>query len=287
MKRKFIFKNNTSNKFWIIESNQDTQTVRFGKVGTKGRENTKIFTSEENCLKDSLKLIGKKLKKGYTETLTKENILKDDLKWDLENNDAIFWDIIEEANQSISTHWSDYSIDEHLENLTILLSKFNKDQIVLFQKCFVEKLNELYIGNTAELYIILTNSFQNIDGQITFDNYISTDGYIYFRCWLVLKGKAFFNDIKDDINSFISGKYSFDIGDTWAEGLLYVSDEAYSYYHEDIDEFEISDLTSQLFPEVIHYDDMDKNHMDREFYGGKDLGITYPELVKTLCDLRS
>ena len=62
--------------------------------------------------------------------------------------------------------------------------------------------------------------------------YVSADGFIYFRCWLLLKGKEFFEDITRDINAFISGKYHFDIGDTWAEGLLYVSDDAYSENHE-------------------------------------------------------
>lgn len=41
----------------------------------------------------------------------------------------------------------------------------------------------------------------------------SDDGFIYFRHWLLLKGKQFFEDIEKDIQSFVSGKYNFNSGD--------------------------------------------------------------------------
>ncbi|WMX13135.1 WGR domain-containing protein [Aureispira sp. CCB-E] len=289
MRRKLINQTGTSNKFWNIKVEEETQIINWGKIGTKGRESVKRFLSSEECLKESKKLITQKFKKGYSEILLKESILKENEIWNEENAEHFFWEIIEKSNRSISSHWSDYHVDDHLENLTILLSKFEKKHIVLFQKCIREKLNELYIGNTAELYIILNCSYKKVNGEITFDDYISTDGYIYFRCWLLLKGKAFFDDIKKDINSFINGKYSFNIGNCWAEGLLYVCDYAYAYsfYHENLNNFEISTETSKNYPEAIHYDDNGRNKMDREFYGGRDLQELYPHLVKSMCELRN
>ncbi|MDJ1499788.1 DUF4240 domain-containing protein [Xanthocytophaga agilis] len=197
-----------------------------------------------------------------------------------------FWNAIEKSNRSQSSHWSDYNIEEHLENLIGLLSHHTKEELIIFEKVFQEKMYELYTANIAELSIILENGYTTEEGKIIFDDYISTDGFIYFRCWLILKGKQFFEEITEDINAFINGKYSFDIGDTWAEGLLYVSDEAYSANHENQDNSEIQDAVANLFPDVIHYDSLDGD-MDGVPIGGEDLQDTYPQLVKEITDLRN
>ena len=144
---------------------------------------------------------------------------------------------------------------------------------------------ELYTAQIAELYIILNCDFEKKDGVYYFEEepYISTDGFIYFRCWLLLKGKEFFEDITKDINAFISGKYHFDIGDTWVEGLLYVSDDAYSENHENEDESEIRDIVFEKYPH-INYDNA--GEIEGEIAGDKKLFEKYPALVKEICDLR-
>ena len=101
----------------------------------------------------------------------------------------------------------------------------------------------------------------------------------------MLKGKEFFEDIKKDIQVFVSGKYSFNIGDCWAEGLLYVSDEAYSENHDNEDESEIRDTVDELYPEN-HYDSMDRK-MNREPKNGAELQKMYPQLVKEMGELRN
>ncbi len=54
-----------SSKFWEITINGSEFTVRYGKIGTDGRLNTKSFTSEEEAQKEADKLIKSKTKKGY------------------------------------------------------------------------------------------------------------------------------------------------------------------------------------------------------------------------------
>ncbi|AOP36164.1 molybdate metabolism regulator [Leptospira tipperaryensis] len=67
MKRELIFRDETSDKFWNLESSGLSFTVTFGKTGTAGQTQTKTFDSEDKCRKEAEKLITEKLKKGYKE----------------------------------------------------------------------------------------------------------------------------------------------------------------------------------------------------------------------------
>lgn len=285
MKKRFIYQKGLSNKFWNIDCSGTTQNIVFGKIGTKGRKTTKEFSSEEECIAVSEKLIAQKTKKGYTEIKENDKVPeKKELSED-EKVEIYFWEAIEKSNRYKNAHWSEYDLEEHIENLTERLSKWGKQRLVLFEKTFQEKLMKLYTAEIAELYIILNNEFELKDGVYSLDSYISDDGFIYFRCWILLKGKAFFEDITKDINEFISGKYSFDIADCWAEELMYVSDEAYSENNENEDESEIRDAVFEQFPK-LNYDSGEFN-MNRNPKSGKELFNEYPELVKMMCELRN
>jgi predicted DNA-binding WGR domain protein/cell wall assembly regulator SMI1 len=65
MKKELIYQDDKSHKFWNIETDGDSFTVTFGKVGTAGQSQTKEFDNEEKCQKEAEKLIAEKLKKGY------------------------------------------------------------------------------------------------------------------------------------------------------------------------------------------------------------------------------
>ncbi|HCA06218.1 DUF4240 domain-containing protein [Chryseobacterium sp.] len=284
MKRNFINQKELSDKFWNIECSGNVQKISFGKTGTKGRETVKEYADEKECILESEKLIHQKIKKGYTEIQENDAIPQKVELSDNEKADIYFWEAIEKSNKYKKAHWSEYDIEEHIENLTDYLSKFGKDRMILFEKTLQEKLSELYTAEIAELSIILECDFKKENGVYVFDDYLSDDGFIYFRCWLILKGKEFFEDIKADIQSFVSGKYSFNIGDCWAEGLLYVADDAYAQNHED-EESIIKDTVYELYPEN-DYDGMDRS-MNREPKGGADLQTMYPKLVEEIGVLRS
>lgn len=199
-------------------------------------------------------------------------------------NEQFFWELITKANTN--DNWETYDIDEHIDELTALLSELESEEMILFEMTLRKKLNQLDKVEIAELSIILENSFEKKDGVYDFDDYISTDGFIYFRCWLILKGQEFFYDILKDINVFVSGKYAFDIGDTWGEGLLYVSDLAYDAKYGKEDSSFVSDTVDELYPDIVHYD-LKETDWVRAAYIGRELQEHYPELVEEIGELRS
>lgn len=67
MKRSFELLDGKSAKFWEIELDGKSHTVRYGKLGSKGQSKTKTFADEAAANKDAEKLIASKTKKGYAE----------------------------------------------------------------------------------------------------------------------------------------------------------------------------------------------------------------------------
>jgi Leucine-rich repeat (LRR) protein/predicted DNA-binding WGR domain protein len=65
MKHYLTYKDEKSDKFWQIEVNGSSFTVTYGKTGTAGTSQTKVFDSDEKCLKEAEKLVAEKKKKGY------------------------------------------------------------------------------------------------------------------------------------------------------------------------------------------------------------------------------
>ena len=284
MKRRFVYQDAKSDKFWDIEFEGTTQTVVYGKTGTAGREAVKEFATAEECTKESEKLIAQKLKKGYTELAEGEATPEKREYSEEEKADYFFWEAIEKSYKYNKKDWEAYDLDEHIEKLTTYLSKYSEEKLILFEKTLQQKLISLYTAPIAELSIILENEYEKEGDTYNFDGYISDDGFIYFRCWLLLKGKEFYDDITKDIESFVSGKYHFDIGDTWGEGLLYVASRANSEARPDSDEDIIRDTVYEKWPE-INYDSGDFA-MDREPKSGKELQKMYPKLVAEIMPIR-
>lgn len=104
--------------------------------------NLEIIIVNDRSKDDSLqKLISQKIKKGYSEISENAEIPQ---KKELSGNEKAenyFWEAIEKSNKFKKSHWSEYDIDEHLENLTIYLSKFGKERLILFEKTLQEKLS--------------------------------------------------------------------------------------------------------------------------------------------------
>lgn len=65
--RRFEFAEGKSSKFWECEVRGSALFVRWGRLGTSGREQTKELDSTEAAVKEATKLIAEKLKKGYQE----------------------------------------------------------------------------------------------------------------------------------------------------------------------------------------------------------------------------
>jgi predicted DNA-binding WGR domain protein/very-short-patch-repair endonuclease len=61
------FRDDKSSKFWEIRLAGNEHTVRFGRIGTSGQSQTKVFGSEAQARHDADRLIREKLHKGYRE----------------------------------------------------------------------------------------------------------------------------------------------------------------------------------------------------------------------------
>ncbi|MDM1519741.1 DUF4240 domain-containing protein [Myroides odoratimimus] len=208
------------------------------------------------------------------------------LKATQQEQDNFFWKIIDESNDVKDFDWEEYDQDQHIDQMIDLLSKTDKDHLIVFEKVMQQQLHRLYTAEIAELYIVLNNDFEVEDDVIDFDDTISDDAFIYFRCWLLLKGKDFVEEIISDIQNFVNGEYSFDIGECDAEELLYVADLANEEMTGIEESEEIRDAIYESFPDVVNYDDVDVK-MNREVKGGTALQKAYPELVEEICDVRS
>lgn len=65
--RRFEYSAGGSDKFWEIELVDDSFTVNYGRIGTKGLTLTKSFGSNQEAKVEHDRLIQEKLKKGYVE----------------------------------------------------------------------------------------------------------------------------------------------------------------------------------------------------------------------------
>jgi DNA ligase-1 len=68
--RRFEFVEGSSAKFWEITTNDNSVTVRYGRIGTGGQEQTKTFGDAAAAQKHADKLIAEKTSKGYIEGVT-------------------------------------------------------------------------------------------------------------------------------------------------------------------------------------------------------------------------
>ncbi|MCX8601018.1 MULTISPECIES: DUF6138 family protein [unclassified Gilliamella] len=67
MKKYLEYSDLQSNKFWYITQQNESLTIVFGKIGTKGQTQVKTFSSPADAEKEANKLIKSKIKKGYEE----------------------------------------------------------------------------------------------------------------------------------------------------------------------------------------------------------------------------
>jgi ankyrin repeat protein len=63
---RFELSEGKSNKFWEIRQEGSDYVVRYGRIGTRGREQRKSFDSEASCMEGIQKKIAEKKRKGYT-----------------------------------------------------------------------------------------------------------------------------------------------------------------------------------------------------------------------------
>lgn len=101
MKKYYIYQDEKSQKFWIIDNSELKITTHYGRIGTNGQTKIKELESQESADKEFNKLINQKIKKGYIET-NQENIFnsKDESKRYFLSSDDV-WDDEKNVNDLI------------------------------------------------------------------------------------------------------------------------------------------------------------------------------------------
>jgi len=274
-----------SNKFWQVCTDGARQTVRYGRVGTDGRETVKDFDDADTCRRETEKLVAAKMRKGYLEVADESEVPEKDEPSDDERAELMFWEAIEASNKWKKVRRDEYDADEHVENLTALLAKKGKGTLVQFQRQMVLNLNALYTGAVADLYMILANDYSSDGDAVTFTRFISDDDFLYFRCWLLLKGRQLVEAVRNDITTCLGGGFNLNRDECWpdGEGLLYVADRAFAEKNgtDPDDAYEIIDALRELDPDLDYDSPPD---MDRD--PTYDLQAAYPRLVATIVALR-
>ena len=165
MKTLLVCQTEIANKFWQMEVNGASFTVSWGKVGTAGQVKIKEFESEEECLREASKLIRSKIKKGYVQNTTEENIIKRSNMTEDE-----MWALFDTAK----TKGKD--IEEQMEWLVTALSRKSAADIIRFEDVFSHALNRSYTSHLwAAAYVVLGGC--------------SDDAFDDFRAWLLYQGK--------------------------------------------------------------------------------------------------
>ena len=63
--RSLVFDQGSSNKFWHVSVSGSELTVSYGRIGSNGQRNIKVFDSAERACREMDKLVAEKLGKGY------------------------------------------------------------------------------------------------------------------------------------------------------------------------------------------------------------------------------
>jgi predicted DNA-binding WGR domain protein len=165
METLLIYQDDVSNKFWKINQTGNSYIVTYGKVGTVGAIKTKTFESEDECRKETDKLIRSKMKKGYVPAESPSHILKDTTM-----TETMFWQLIDKCKEKGKDS------DEQMEWLMAQLSKRPVKDIIMFDFILNKYYSKSYTSDLwAAAYIIMGGC--------------SDDCFDYFRAFLLYLGK--------------------------------------------------------------------------------------------------
>ena len=225
MKRIFINQTGDSNKFWTIEQFENKYLVQWGKLGTDGRCNEKVFTTKGDCSKEIEKLIREKIGKGYSETNDLSNIPSKQISEYKPMDEEVFWEIIASFN------WK----------------KEGDDEAVL--KPALKKLVSMTVEDIRQFAEILAEKLYALDGLVyaqnmgkddySEDGNFSADYFLYVRCCVVANGKEFYCEVLNNPTEMPKG---LDF-----EALLYLADDAYNKKLNTEEEFIDTKLSFETF----------------------------------------
>ncbi|WP_028973908.1 DUF4240 domain-containing protein [Spirochaeta cellobiosiphila] len=119
-----------------------------------------------------------------------------------------FWDLIQKSKLNFGDN-----LAGRVKYLKETLKEMPEADIFDFEECLRKK-------------IIECDNFKVMAAAKIIDGYVSDDSYIYFRCWLIGKGKQIFDEAIIDPDSLSTAIGADELCDF--EELLYIATQAFS-----------------------------------------------------------
>lgn len=213
MKRYFVYKKGSSDKFWCVELINNTLIINFGRTGTTGRTITTKFTTKAICKTAFNKLIKEKTTKGYKETKAKPAQSIKPTSDFIPMNKKNFWSLI---NSSVAFT----NIERQANYLKKELKKLSRKDLVAFDYIFNRLINDCYNWNLwAAAYTIHAGC--------------SDDSFVDFRAWLITRGQSVFEKALRSSDSLAELNRKKLAQSNNGEHLLYLASTVYEDIYDD------------------------------------------------------
>ena len=198
------------------------------------------------------------------------HIFKMDIAY-VEKYEKNFWKLIEKSKEENET------AKEQVEELVANLAIKSEDELLAFEINLRKQLKVLNIPTMVELCTILSSKHRVEKDRVCFEKKPGLNGFLYFRCWLILQGKDIVEVALSDIEKLVDT--DINIESVKAEGLLRVAQDAFSNDEED----ETILKAANKFDKKLNYDMVEVLPDDDVNY--ENLDKKYPVLVKTVVEL--
>lgn len=204
---RFEFIEGSSKKFYEISLRESSITIRFGKIGTEGQQNFKVFDTPQEAKKEYESLISQKTKKGYVKVSDEVAAVKDaGDQASKKVSKQEFWALIDQSKRATE------DVEEQLEKLREMLGRLSADEILSFDMRFNEAMRDAYRWDLWGAAYIINGG-------------CSDDGFDYFLGWLIAQGQKYYEAALADPNNAGSKVEPGDFVE--CEDIMYVAAEAY------------------------------------------------------------
>ena len=189
----------------------------------------------------------------------------------VEKYEKNFWKLIEKSKEENET------AKEQVEELVATLSIKSEDELLAFEINLRKQLKALNTPAMVELCTILSTKFKVEKDRVRFEKKPGLNGFLYFRCWLILQGKEIVEIAQTNVEKLVDT--DINIESVKAEGMLRVAQDAFSNDEED----ETIIKAANKFDKKLNYDLVE--FIPDEEVDYENLDKKYPVLVKTVVEL--
>lgn len=158
-----------------------------------------------------------------------------------------FWKIIEDRHPALTEADVQEMGHEDAQYFSIKELLHSEERAVAFQEKLNEKILSLFEPKIAELFLVSCNPQEKYDSL-----YISNDGFIDFRAWIVSLGKANYERFLNFESETEILEYNLDPNFAYREDLVYLVNEVFdeSFEKESPCSLEVNGDYEKLYIEI-------------------------------------